>query len=49
MSVYYPYCERCLEQPKTGREADSQFYDYRFEIPICLSCVEFYNLEPEDL
>ena len=48
MSVYYPYCEKCLEQPKTGREADSQFYDYRFEIPVCLSCVEMYNLEPEE-
>jgi hypothetical protein len=45
----FPYCEKCLEQPKTGIEAQSHFYDFRFDFPICLSCVEFYNLEPEDL
>jgi hypothetical protein len=49
LMTYYPYCARCLEQPKTGIEADSQFYDFRFDIPVCLSCVEMYNLDPEDV
>lgn len=45
--TYFSYCEKCLKQPKTGREADSQFYDFRFEYPVCLKCVEEYNLEDE--
>lgn len=47
MSRYFPYCEKCLKQPKTGREADSEFYDYRFDYPVCFPCVEEQNLEPE--
>jgi hypothetical protein len=41
----FPYCEKCLKQPK--REFD-QFYDYRFEYPVCIDCVREYDLEPEE-
>jgi hypothetical protein len=47
-SQYYAYCVKCLKQPKTGREADSEFYDFRFDEPTCLSCVEEYDLEPDE-
>lgn len=40
----FPYCEKCLEQPTTETK---EFYDYRFEYPVCSACVEKYNLEPE--
>jgi hypothetical protein len=43
MRDYYPYCERCLEKPAPDAK---EFYDYRFDKPICLSCVEEYGLEP---
>lgn len=46
MSLYFAYCERCLEQPNIKTE--TYFYDYRFEFPVCLSCVEEYNLEPDE-
>jgi len=39
-----PYCEKCLSLPKSE---DKEFYDYRFEYPVCISCVEEYNLEEE--
>lgn len=45
MSKYYPYCEKCLEQPNAKTK---EFYDYRFEKPICITCVEEYGLEPEE-
>jgi hypothetical protein len=48
MSQYFAYCVKCLRQPKTGREADSQFYDFRFDEPTCLNCVEEYGLEPDE-
>ena len=44
MSQYYPYCEKCLEQPNAKTK---EFYDYRFDKPICIACVEKYDLEPE--
>ena len=44
----FPYCESCLEQPKTGKEAQSSFYDYRFDYPVCLNCVTEHSLEPEE-
>jgi hypothetical protein len=40
----FPYCEKCLEQPTTDTK---EFYDYRFDYPVCISCVEEYDLEPE--
>lgn len=40
----FPYCEKCLEQPTTETK---EFYDYRFEYPVCSACVEKYDLEPE--
>ena len=44
MSDYYPYCEKCLRQPTANSK---EFYDYRFDKPVCISCVEEYGLEPE--
>jgi hypothetical protein len=41
MSSHFAYCEKCLSQPK---KTDKEFYDYRFDYPICISCAEFYNL-----
>lgn len=39
MSVYFPYCEKCLKQPTAETK---EFYDYRLEKPTCLNCaVEF--------
>jgi hypothetical protein len=38
----FPYCEKCLEQPTTDTK---EFYDYRFDYPVCISCVEKYDLE----
>jgi hypothetical protein len=40
----FPYCEKCLKQPTTDTK---EFYDYRFDYPVCISCVEEYDLEPE--
>jgi hypothetical protein len=40
----FPYCEKCLEQPKPESK---EFYDYRFEYPVCIKCVDDYNLEDE--
>jgi hypothetical protein len=40
----FPYCEKCLEQPTTKTK---EFYDYQFDYPVCISCVEKYDLEPE--
>lgn len=45
MSKYFPYCVRCLEQPNAKTK---DFYDFRFEEPVCLSCVELYDLEPDE-
>lgn len=45
MSVYYPYCEKCLNQPTA---TDKDFYDYRFNKPVCIACVEALGLEPEE-
>ena len=42
MRDYYPYCEKCLEKPEPDAK---EFYDYRFDKPICISCVEEYGLE----
>jgi hypothetical protein len=44
MSIYYPYCEKCLAQPN---KKTKEFYDYRFEYPVCITCVDEQNLEPE--
>jgi hypothetical protein len=44
MSDYYPYCEKCLEQPDATTK---EFYDYRFDKPVCIACVDKYGLEPE--
>jgi hypothetical protein len=46
MSQYYPYCEKCLKQPNAKT---LEFYDYRFDKPVCIDCVEKYDLEPEGL
>jgi hypothetical protein len=43
--MYFPYCVKCLKQPTLKTE--TAFYDYRFELPTCLECVEEYGLEPE--
>jgi len=40
----FPYCEKCLKQPTTDTK---EFYDYRFDYPVCISCVEEYDLEVE--
>jgi hypothetical protein len=40
----FPYCEKCLAQPK---KEYSQFYDFRFDYPVCLDCVREYDLEEE--
>jgi hypothetical protein len=40
----FPYCEKCLKQPTTDTK---EFYDYRFDYPVCISCVEKYDLEVE--
>lgn len=42
MRDYYPYCEKCLEKPEPDAK---EFYDYRFDKPICISCVEEYGIE----
>lgn len=42
--IYYAYCSKCLAQPK---KTDKEFYDFRFETPTCFSCVEEYDLQPE--
>ena len=43
--MYFAYCERCLKQPNIKTEGS--FYDFRFDYPVCISCVEEYSLEPE--
>ena len=43
MSQYYPYCENCLKQPTATTK---EFYDYRFDNPICITCVANLDLEP---
>jgi hypothetical protein len=43
-STYFPYCVKCLKQPNTNT---TEFYDYSFEDPTCISCVEKFDLEPE--
>lgn len=45
MSIYFAYCEKCLKQPNIKTEGS--FYDFRFDYPVCLDCVEKYNLEDE--
>ena len=45
MSQYHPYCEKCLEQPNAKTK---EFYDYSFDKPICIACVDKYGLEPEE-
>lgn len=40
----FAYCEKCLKQPDT---TTTEFYDYRFDYPVCMACVEEQNLEPE--
>jgi hypothetical protein len=42
---YFPYCVKCLKQPD---QKTKEFYDYRFEVPVCLECVENHNLKPEE-
>lgn len=44
----FPYCEKCLKQPTTEKQANGTFYDCRFDYPVCQSCVREYNLEPEN-
>jgi hypothetical protein len=44
----FPYCEKCLNQPQTGTQAQSHFYDYRFDYPVCMRCVEWYHLDPNE-
>ena len=36
------YCTKCLEIPATDHE-----FDYRFDYPVCLGCVEKLGLKPE--
>lgn len=45
MSIYHPYCVKCLKQPNAETK---EFYDYRFAKPTCVECVGEYNLEPEE-
>lgn len=40
--TYYPYCEKCLKQPNAKTK---EFYDYRFDYPVCIDCVREYDLE----
>lgn len=47
MSSYFAYCVYCLQQP-TKANAYTGFYDYRFDTPVCLDCVEVYRLEPDE-
>ena len=42
---YFAYCVKCNEQPTT--ETEGSFYDFRFDEPVCVGCVEEYNLEPD--
>lgn len=44
--TYYPYCERCLKQPNAKTK---EFYDYRFDTPVCIECVEAFNLTPDEV
>lgn len=44
MPQYLPYCVKCLKTPKS---TDTEFYDYRFDDPLCIECVEKYDLEPD--
>jgi hypothetical protein len=39
----FAYCVKCLEQPKRGAK---EFYDFRFEFPVCVGCVVDYGLVP---
>lgn len=41
---YFPYCQKCLEQPTKDTK---EFYDYRFEYPVCIKCVSDYNLDDD--
>ena len=42
----FSYCEECLRKPKSKYEAESEFYDFRFDFPVCLDCVEKNGLQP---
>jgi hypothetical protein len=42
----FPYCEKCLKQPHRSSE-QYDFYDYRFDFPVCFVCVSDYDLVPE--
>lgn len=42
--TYFSYCEKCLEQPTKNTK---EFYDFRFEYPVCIKCVREYNLGDE--
>jgi hypothetical protein len=44
--AYLSYCEICEETPSKDKEND--FYDFRFDYPICKSCVENTKANPED-
>ena len=36
------YCEYCLDN------LEAEMFDYRFEFPVCLNCVESLELEPDE-
>lgn len=47
MSVYFAYCEKCLKQPEKSKKS-YEFYDFRFDFPVCVGCVYELGLEPEE-
>jgi hypothetical protein len=40
-----PYCDLCATNYD---EQDPNGFDYRFDYPVCMKCVEKYNLEPDE-
>lgn len=39
------YCEMCT---KNYEEQDPNGFDYRFDYPVCITCVDNYALTPEE-